>query len=162
MRTTAFVALLFAFVAGSTVHAPAQTIGFAEAIDRLAAACGADIKKHCQGVPLGSGGVRNCLVRNQAKNAPRCNATMAEVFRLVQEHKVTHIHVVPALLIRWISDPTIGDYDLSSMRMIQSGGVYLNNERIAPDTMLTEASLCSDTMAVIRKGKKNYHLLKFV
>lgn len=84
MRTTAFVALLFAFVAGSTVHAPAQTIGFAEAIDRLAAACGADIKKHCKGVPLGSGGVRNCLVRNQAKNAPRCNATMAEVFRLVQ------------------------------------------------------------------------------
>ena len=45
-----------------------------------------------------------------------------DVFKLVQANKVTHIHVVPALLIRWINDPTIGNYDLSSLEFIQSGG----------------------------------------
>jgi hypothetical protein len=84
MKAKVLSILLFGLVAGFTFTASAQTIGFAEAIDRLAAACGADIKKHCKGVPLGDGGVRNCLVRNQAKNAPRCNSTMAEVFRLIE------------------------------------------------------------------------------
>ena len=35
---------------------------------------------------------------------------------------------MPALLIRWISDPSIGRYDLSSLRMIQSGGQRLQPE----------------------------------
>jgi len=48
-------------------------------------------------------------------------------------------------------------------RMIKSGGVYLNNRRIeSDDAKLTGQSLCSENIAVIRKGKKNYHLLKFV
>ena len=46
-------------------------------------------------------------------------------------------------------------------RMIESGGVYLNNERIALDATLSEGSLVSEHIAVIRKGKKNYHLLRF-
>ncbi len=46
-------------------------------------------------------------------------------------------------------------------RMIDAGGVYLNNERIAVDTALGEDSLVSEHIAVIRKGKKNYHLLRF-
>jgi len=47
-------------------------------------------------------------------------------------------------------------------RMIQSGGLYLNNERVASaEAVLSEASLCSARIAVIRKGKKHYHLLKF-
>jgi tyrosyl-tRNA synthetase len=46
-------------------------------------------------------------------------------------------------------------------RMIKSGGLYLNNERVVVDAKLTEASLCSERIAVIRKGKKHYHLMKF-
>src|SRR5919199_940968 len=45
-----------------------------------------------------------------------------EVFPLVQRHRVTHIAVVPALLIRWINDPAITQHDLSSLVAIQSGG----------------------------------------
>ena len=45
-----------------------------------------------------------------------------DVFGLIQRHRVTHIHLVPALLIRWIDDPAIAEYDLSSLRVIQSGG----------------------------------------
>ena len=48
-------------------------------------------------------------------------------------------------------------------RMIQSGGLYLNNERIdTEDMILTEQCLVSTQIAVVRKGKKNYHLLKFI
>lgn len=48
-------------------------------------------------------------------------------------------------------------------RMIQNNGLYLNDDRVESDTArLTEASLCSSRIAVLRKGKKNYHLLKFL
>jgi tyrosyl-tRNA synthetase len=48
-------------------------------------------------------------------------------------------------------------------RLIQNGGLYLNNERVAQeDAKLTADSLCGDKIAVIRSGKKNYHLLRFL
>src|SRR5580658_9011257 len=51
-----------------------------------------------------------------------------DVFELIQRHRVTHIHLVPALLIRWIDDPSVTGYDLSSLRVIQSGGQRLQPE----------------------------------
>src|SRR5713226_1246270 len=51
-----------------------------------------------------------------------------DVFALVERHRVTHIHVVPALLIRWLDDPSLARYDLSSLRIIQSGGQRLQPE----------------------------------
>ncbi|MDX9973075.1 MAG: tyrosine--tRNA ligase [FCB group bacterium] len=48
-------------------------------------------------------------------------------------------------------------------RMVASGGLYLNNQRIdADDTKLGEQALISKHIAVVRKGKKSYHLLRFV
>jgi tyrosyl-tRNA synthetase len=48
-------------------------------------------------------------------------------------------------------------------RMVKSGGLYLNSERVdAEDAKLTPADKLSEHVAVVRKGKKNYHLLKFV
>ncbi len=47
-------------------------------------------------------------------------------------------------------------------RMIQSGGLYLNNQRIDSDQAKADQSiLCSQRIAILRRGKKNYHLLKF-
>lgn len=47
-------------------------------------------------------------------------------------------------------------------RMIKNGGLYLNNQRVeSEDLTLTPQALCSERIAVLRKGKKNYHLLKF-
>ncbi len=51
-----------------------------------------------------------------------------DVFELIQRHRVTHIHLVPALLIRWIDDPAISEYDLRSLKVIQSGGQRLQPE----------------------------------
>jgi 2,3-dihydroxybenzoate-AMP ligase len=51
-----------------------------------------------------------------------------EVFRLIERHRVSHISVVPALLIRLINDPSIKKFDLSSLQVIQSGGQRLQPE----------------------------------
>jgi 2,3-dihydroxybenzoate-AMP ligase len=67
-----------------------------------------------------------------------------DVFELIQRHRVTHIHLVPALLIRWIDDPDVTEYDLSSLRVIQSGGqrlqpeVRLRAERALPGCFIQE------------------------
>ena len=67
-----------------------------------------------------------------------------DVFELIERHRVTHIHLVPALLIRWIDDPLITKYDLSSLRVIQSGGqrlqpeVRLRAERALPGCFIQE------------------------
>jgi 2,3-dihydroxybenzoate-AMP ligase len=59
-----------------------------------------------------------------------------DLFGLIQRHRVTHLKVVPALLIRLINDPAIGKYDLSSLRVIQSGG-----QRMQPEVRLRAKQL---------------------
>src|SRR5256712_10854781 len=67
-----------------------------------------------------------------------------DMFRLIEKHRVTHIKVVPALLIRLINDPAIGKYDLSSVRIIQSGGqrmqpeVRLKTHQLIPSSFVQE------------------------
>jgi 2,3-dihydroxybenzoate-AMP ligase len=51
-----------------------------------------------------------------------------DLFGLIERHRVTHLKVVPALLIRLINDPAIGKYDLSSLRVMQSGGQRMQPE----------------------------------
>jgi tyrosyl-tRNA synthetase len=47
-------------------------------------------------------------------------------------------------------------------RALKQGSIYLNNNRISQiDYILTEASLCSESITVLRSGKKKYHLLRF-
>src|SRR5712691_8615842 len=59
-----------------------------------------------------------------------------DLFHLIERHRVTHLKVVPALLIRLINDPSIGKYDLSSLRVIQSGG-----QRMQPEVRLRTREL---------------------
>lgn len=48
-------------------------------------------------------------------------------------------------------------------RLIQGGGVYVNNQRIPdPDASITSQDLASETMLVLRVGKKKYHLVRFI
>src|SRR5437764_714368 len=67
-----------------------------------------------------------------------------DMFRLIAQHKVTHIKVVPALLTRLINDPAIGTYDLSSVKIIQSGGqrmqpeVRLRTHQLIPSSFVQE------------------------
>jgi len=57
------------------------------------------------------------------------NTTRGEdIFQLIERHRITHVAVVPALLIRWVNDPLIKKFDLSSLQIIQSGGQRLQPE----------------------------------
>jgi len=48
-------------------------------------------------------------------------------------------------------------------RTIAEGGGYVNNRRVeSVDSRLTAADLASESIIVVRKGKKNYGLLRFV
>ncbi len=78
-------------------------------------------------LPLACPGLQGTLFRGGKvilSNLP----LSGNVFHSVEKHRVTHIHCVPALLIGWINDPEIGKYDLSSLKMIQSGGQRLQPE----------------------------------
>src|SRR5712692_78285 len=59
-----------------------------------------------------------------------------EMLSLVEKHRVTHIKVVPALLIRLINDPSVAKFDLSSLKIIQSGG-----QRMQPEVRLKTQQL---------------------
>ena len=46
-------------------------------------------------------------------------------------------------------------------RSIEQGGAYINNKRVeAMDRALTNADMASDSVIVVRRGKKKYALLK--
>jgi len=64
------------------------------------------------------------------------NTRPGEMFQLIERHGVTHIKVVPALLIRLINDPSITDHQLDSVRLIQSGG-----QRMQPEVRLRTRQL---------------------
>jgi tyrosyl-tRNA synthetase len=49
----------------------------------------------------------------------------------------------------------------AARRLIQGGGIYVNNQRAAdPGMALTTAHLASESFVVLRKGKRDYYLLR--
>ena len=78
-------------------------------------------------LPLACPGIQGFMFTG-AKVVVHGNTRPEEMFALIQKHKVTHLKVVPALLIRLINDPAIGNYDLSSLKLIQSGGQRMQPE----------------------------------
>jgi tyrosyl-tRNA synthetase len=51
----------------------------------------------------------------------------------------------------------------AARRLIESGGIYVNNQRRAdPQSMLTRADLIEGRALVLRKGAKDYHLARVV
>ena len=65
-----------------------------------------------------------------------CDSTdPAEAFALIEQERVTHTALVPALAMRWMEAPERERFDLSSLRVLQVGGAKLNPEparRIRP------------------------------
>jgi 2,3-dihydroxybenzoate-AMP ligase len=87
-----------------------------------------DVLPIAHNLPLACPGMQGFLLRGATVCLLPSTRGLA-VFSAIDRHRVTHIHVVPALLIRWINDPAAADYDLGSVRVIQSGG-----QRLQPET----------------------------
>jgi len=66
--------------AAAVMPAAAQTMSYADAIDRLAVACRADVQKYCRGVELGGGRLKSCLDGHQNVVSARCQQTRSEVY----------------------------------------------------------------------------------
>jgi 2,3-dihydroxybenzoate-AMP ligase len=94
-----------------------------------------DVLPISHNLPLACPGLQGFLFKG-AKVVLSTDVSPENIFALVEKHRVTHIHVVPALLIRWINDPAIARYDLSSLRVIQSGG-----QRLQPETRIKTRDL---------------------
>jgi 2,3-dihydroxybenzoate-AMP ligase len=86
-------------------------------------------------LPLACPGLQGYLMRG-GKVVLSASTRPEDLFRLIEEQRVTHLKVVPALLIRLINDPSIGKYDLSSLAVIQSGG-----QRMQPEVRLRTKEL---------------------
>jgi 2,3-dihydroxybenzoate-AMP ligase len=78
-------------------------------------------------LPLACPGIQGYFF-NGAKVVLSSTTRPEEMFALAERHRVTHIKVVPALLLRLINSPEIGRFDLSSVRVIQSGGQRMQPE----------------------------------
>jgi 2,3-dihydroxybenzoate-AMP ligase len=87
-----------------------------------------DVLPVSHNLPLACPGMQGFLF-NGAIVAMSTSTRAVNVFERIQRDRVTHIHVVPALLIKLINDPAAEQYDRSSMRVIQSGG-----QRLQPET----------------------------
>lgn len=65
-------------------------------------------------------------------------------------------------LIELLADSGLYASRGEARRALKAGGVYINNRRAeGEEQVLTLEDLASETMLVLRKGKRNYHLARF-
>jgi outer membrane protein OmpA-like peptidoglycan-associated protein len=81
--TIACLAVAALLLPGSAEPANAQSIGYAQAIDRLGASCGKDIDKLCKKANLGGGRVTQCLDQNRAAVSSGCKASVTELTAMI-------------------------------------------------------------------------------
>ena len=93
------------------------------------------VRPVAQNLPLACPGIQGFMFYG-ARVVLGASTKPADVFALIERHRVTHLKVVPALLIRLLNDAAIGSYDLSSMETIQSGG-----QRLQPEVRLLSRKL---------------------
>jgi hypothetical protein len=86
MRQASVVVALLLLI-GAVGTASAQTLSYAEAIDRLAVACRADLQKYCRGVELGGGRLKDCLDGHQNVVSPQCQQTRAMVYASIARRR---------------------------------------------------------------------------
>jgi 2,3-dihydroxybenzoate-AMP ligase len=77
--------------------------------------------------PLASPGVQAFLLAG-ARVVLSTSTRAADALPLIARERVTHLELVPALLVRWINDPLLREHDLSSVRIINTGGQKLQEE----------------------------------
>jgi 2,3-dihydroxybenzoate-AMP ligase len=86
-----------------------------------------DVLPLAHNLPLACPGLQGYLLHG-GKTVLSNSTRSKDIFALIERHRVTHVAVVPALLIRLINDPLIEKFDFSSLRVIQSGGQRLQPE----------------------------------
>jgi 2,3-dihydroxybenzoate-AMP ligase len=78
-------------------------------------------------LPLACPGIQGFMFHG-ARAVLSSSTKPEDICALIQKHRVTHLKVVPALLIRLLNSGVVQNFDLSSLEMIQSGGQCLQPE----------------------------------
>jgi 2,3-dihydroxybenzoate-AMP ligase len=78
-------------------------------------------------LPLACPGIQGFMFHG-AKVVISSSTKPEDICALIQRHRITHLKVVPALLIRLLNSPAVRQCDLSSLEAIQSGGQCLQPE----------------------------------
>jgi len=86
-------------------------------------------------LPLACPGIQGFFFHG-AKVVVSTSTKPEDMCALIEKHRVTHLKVVPSLLIRLLNDPAVQKHDLSSLKMIQSGG-----QRLQPEVRLLSRKL---------------------
>lgn len=81
---SALLALAAALLFAGNTPAPAETIGYAQALGNLAVNCGRDINRFCGRANLGGGQVADCLERHSDRVSFACKASAADVATLLR------------------------------------------------------------------------------
>ncbi len=77
--------------------------------------------------PLASPGLQGFLMHG-ARIVLSTSTRPVDLFNSITQEHITHLELVPTLLIRMLSDPAFNDFDLSSLRVINTGGQKLQAE----------------------------------
>lgn len=90
-------------------------------------------------------------------------ATLLDVFSEVPSVSVARAAIAQGrALLEVLVEAGVFASKGEARRLVQSGGLYLNSQRVASDAeTLGETSVLVGNIAVIRKGKKDYTLLRF-
>ncbi|MHB8394116.1 MAG: (2,3-dihydroxybenzoyl)adenylate synthase [Candidatus Dormibacteria bacterium] len=78
-------------------------------------------------MPLACPGIQGVFLAG-GKVILRGSTRPEDVLPAIERHRATHVAGVPALYIRWLSDPLSAACDLSSVQLLQSGGQRLQPE----------------------------------
>ena len=89
-------------------------------------------------------------------------STLVDVFSEVPSEEIDRAVLTAGKpLLELLVDRGIFQSKSEGRRMIKNGGLYLNSQRVEKDDLVFNTeSLLTDTTAVVRKGKKNYYLIK--
>jgi tyrosyl-tRNA synthetase len=92
------------------------------------------------------------------------DAQLTEIFADVPSEQLPRSSLTEGLpIIDALVSAGLAKTKSDARRAVQQGGAYVNNRRIADlNARLTTADLASETVMVLRSGKKNYALLHFV
>src|SRR5215469_14111393 len=77
--------------------------------------------------PLACPGLQGFLMHG-ARTVRSTSSRTEDLFHLIEQERITHLELVPTLLIRLLNDPALQEFDLSSLRVINTGGQKLQAE----------------------------------
>ena len=88
------------------------------------------------------------------------NEQILEIFNDAPSSTVTRSQVEELDILTLLST-TVSKSKGEARRLVQGGGIYLDSERVSNEALkLKDTAILSKGFAVIRSGKKNYHLVR--